>query len=131
MREELLERTRKWFETRVGPWDERVAERDAVVGALDLFVEMLGASDGEHGRELQVRALVSASSGQPMVSLTWGTHVAQMSSTEAAVMGEGIVRAALAAELDAQLVGYLREEMSMTSAHAGFVVGGVRTRRSK
>lgn len=71
--------------------------------------------------EIQVRSIVSANSGQPLVEFSWGENRGVITTTEARIHALEIFEAAVAAEMDAALFGWVKEKLRMSLEEAALL----------
>lgn len=88
------------------------------------------AAAGRAGGTLEVLGIVSAESGKPVVQLSWGEHVGQLSPDEARAHALLILEAAQNAVADAAIFGWAREELGVDLERGAQLVDALRRYRT-
>lgn len=81
---------------------------------------------------IEVSSLVSSRTGEPVVTICWGKEAGQLSPEEARAHAQMVMEAAEAAETDAYMVAWLREELKAPEEMmAHFLTGFRRFREAR
>ena len=83
------------------------------------------------GPIIHVESLVSAQTGKPIVNIEWGPMAGKLTPAEARAHAQTIMEVAFAAELDAFVVAFFHEKMSLPLEQAVLVLRDFREWRVK
>jgi hypothetical protein len=97
--------------------------------AREILHEIFGP--GDHETLIVAQGLVSSTTGEPMVALTWGNRAAQLTPEEARAHAQQLIEVAAGAEADSFLARFLCDAIELDASAMAAVLVAFRAWRQR